>query len=41
VSEQEAYEKLQELLGMAEELKASDYYSTEEIIEEINHRLGE
>lgn len=41
MNEEKAYEKLQELLGLAEELKNAGRYSTDEIIDEIRQRLGE
>jgi hypothetical protein len=41
MNEEKAYEKLQELLGLAEELKNAGRYSTDEIIDEIRTRLGE
>jgi len=39
MSEDEAYEKLQEFLGLAEELVASGRYSAEEIKDELETRL--
>lgn len=36
-----AYEKLQELLALAEELKESGYYTSAEIVDEIRQRIGE
>lgn len=39
--EEEAYVKLQELLGIAEELNRSGRYTLDEIIAEIRERLGD
>lgn len=41
MTEEKAYEKLQEMLGLAEELKNSGHYSAEEIHNEIKSRIGE
>jgi hypothetical protein len=40
MNETKAYEKLQELLWLAEELEKSGHYSADEIVEEIKNRLG-
>lgn len=39
MNEEQAYEKLQELLGLAEELSASGHYTREDILDEIESRL--
>jgi hypothetical protein len=39
MNENEAYEKLQELLRLADELSTSGHYGTDEIIEEVKNRL--
>ena len=41
MNEEKAYEKLQEILRLAEELKKAGMYSTDEIVEEIRTRLDE
>jgi hypothetical protein len=41
MTEEKAYEVLQELLNLAEDLKNSGYYSAEEIHDEVRTRIGE
>ena len=41
MNETEAYQKLQELLTLAESLLESGHYSSEEIQDEIRQRIGE
>ena len=41
MTDEKAYETLQDLLALAEELKNSGHYSAEEILDEVRTRIGE
>ena len=40
MTEDQAYEKLQELLSIVEELITSGHYTPEEILDEVKGRIG-